>query len=168
MKKVNQYLPTEEEIVTFFGNHSGPTGVINITGSLINGKVNHTTPHEKELAHVFKILHTLKSRGFVVVENEGKQIIEQLFYSTPDRIEKYHNPDMNRPNSDITKIIIDVVNNNGVMQIGDYTKTENVQNENSQPAWKKITIGFLIGISSVIFFYAVYLVTGIDLQSPGV
>ncbi|MBP9842887.1 MAG: hypothetical protein KBC62_02675 [Candidatus Pacebacteria bacterium] len=168
MKKVNQYLPTEEEIVTFFENHSGPIGVIRLTELLISGKVNHTTPHEEEWKHVRGILYSLKSRDIVVVKEEGKQVIEELFYSTPDRIEKYHNPDTDKPNSNITKTIIGVVNNNGVMPIGDYTKTENVQNEKIQSARKQIILIVIGGAILAILLYAIYVVTGINLQSPGI
>lgn len=168
MQKVNQYLPTEKEIVNFFTEHPGGFGVIRITELLIQGKVNHTTPHEEEWKHVRGILYSLKIRNLLVVKNEGKQVVEELFYSTPERLDKYHNPDMNTANTNSAKTIIGVINNNGVMSIGDYTKNENIQNEQIESVWKQITIGVVIVVIGAGLLYVIQYFTGMNIQSQGV
>jgi hypothetical protein len=146
MQKVSQYLPTENEIITFFDSHSGSHTVLRITELLIHGKVNHTTPHEEEYNHVRSILHSLKSKGFLVAENEGKNVIEESFYSTPDRLEKYHYPEVDKATGDVRNTTISGVINNGVMTIGDYNKTENIQNEGTPSSLKQIIIAVVAGV----------------------
>lgn len=99
-QKTNEYLPSEEEVATFFQNHQGWHPVLRITELLINGKVNHTTPLDREWGCVRKTLHKLKSEGILIVENEGRNIHEEKFSSTPDRIERYFEPKPDKKNEE--------------------------------------------------------------------
>ena len=144
MQKVSKYLPTENEIVDFFDSHSGGYTVIRITEWLINGKVNHTTPHDEEWKHVRGILYNLKSKDFLVVENEGKHVTEESFYSTPDRLEKYHHPEVNKTyaiEDNIRQII-----NTGNINYGNNNKIETLQNVDTQSSLKQLIIAVVAGV----------------------
>lgn len=145
MQKVSQYLPTENEIIAFFDSHSGGHTVIRITELLINGKVNHITPHDEEWKHVRGILYNLKSKDFLVAENEGKHVTEESFYSTPDRLEKYHHPEVNKTNNAIGDNISQIINN-GNINYGDNNKIEIFRNTDTQSSVKQIIIAVIAGV----------------------
>lgn len=79
--------PTENEIIDFFVNHTGYISVLRISELLIASY--HSNIQEGEWKHVYKLLHKLKAEGFLLIQNEGEDIYNEKFSSTPDRIEKF-------------------------------------------------------------------------------
>lgn len=112
---------TEKHIIDFFSSHTGSHTVFRIAELL----TSHNNPQDAEINHVRKILHKLKSENFLLVKNEGENIHEEKFSSTPDRIEKYYEAEskardyFNNKNVDRSGVIsFDYSNNNGVYYIG--------------------------------------------------
>lgn len=79
--------PTENEVMKFFEQHSGFKTVIRISELLICKY--HSNLQDKEWKHVWAILHSLKRDNFLIVKNEGKNVLEEEFSSTPDRVIRY-------------------------------------------------------------------------------
>lgn len=86
---MNLILPTREEIVEFFRHHHGYISVIDIATALIVPQVQRSTPVDEEWGHVRTLLHELKSGGFLLVQGEGRDIYNEKFSTTPDRIQQY-------------------------------------------------------------------------------
>jgi hypothetical protein len=77
--------PSKDQIITFFQSHTDFFNVIRICELLITrGNVQ-----PQEIAHIKDILHELKAGDFLLVENEGRDIYNERFSSTPDRIKRY-------------------------------------------------------------------------------
>jgi len=84
---MNLIYPTRDEIIEFFRSHSGFHTVYRISELLISN--HHSNIQDVEWKHVLKILHQLKSEGYLLIKNEGENIHEEQFSSTPDRLEKF-------------------------------------------------------------------------------
>ena len=84
--------PSKKEIMEFFKIHSGYIDVYRISQLLVTPHVQRSTPVNEEWQHIQLFLHQLKSDNFLLIQNEGQDIYNEKFSSTPDRIEKYFNP----------------------------------------------------------------------------
>jgi hypothetical protein len=84
---MNLIYPTEKEVVEFFESHNDFITVHRISELLV--APHHNNLQEEEWKHIKKILHDLKSKRYLLVENEGKNIYDEKFSSTPDRIARY-------------------------------------------------------------------------------
>ncbi|EKD24082.1 MAG: hypothetical protein ACD_81C00114G0009 [uncultured bacterium] len=121
---MNLVFPTEGEVIDFFTVHTGYLDVHRISELLVTHQ--HANLQESEWKHIYKVLHKLKSEGYLLVQNEGGDIYSEKFSSTPDRIEKfnerkakdkefYTNKNKNRAGT----VNFDYSNNNGIYFIGD-------------------------------------------------
>ena len=63
---------------------------------------HHSNLQDKEWQHIRGFLHELKSEGFLLVKNEGEDIYNEQFGTTPDRIKKYFSKNEVQDNSDLT------------------------------------------------------------------
>jgi len=79
--------PNESEIMLFFQKHADFKTVFRISELLISKY--HNNIQEEEWRHIWAILHDLKRDDFLIVKNEGKNIHEEEFTSTPDRTRRY-------------------------------------------------------------------------------
>lgn len=95
--------PTKDDIMNLFKNRSGFSTVYGIATFLVTPHVQRSNVLDGEWKHIQGFLHQLKSDGFLLVENEGQDIIHEKFSSTPDRVEKYFQKDKIIDNSDLTK-----------------------------------------------------------------
>lgn len=86
------YLPTKNEIMEFFKNHTGYMPVIRIAELLVAPHVQRSSPLDEEWKHIQSFLHQLKMQDFLLIQNEGENIYNEKFSSTPDRIDRYFNP----------------------------------------------------------------------------
>ncbi len=84
--------PTKNEIMIFFKTHNGFIDIYRISQLLVTPFVQRSTPMDEEWQHIQLFLHQLKSDNFLLIQNEGQNIYEEKFSSTPDRIDKYFNP----------------------------------------------------------------------------
>lgn len=113
---------TEKQVIDFFSGHTGSHTVFRIAELLIK----HNNPQDSEINHIRTILHKLKSEGILLVKNEGENIHEEKFSSTPDRIEKYYEIESkskdyfgNKSIDQSGTVQFDYSNNNGVYYIGE-------------------------------------------------
>jgi hypothetical protein len=95
--------PTKDDIMNLFKNRSGFSTVYGIATALVMPHVPRNNALDEEWKHVQGFLHQLKSEGYLLVENEGQDILHEKFSSTPDRIDRYFKKDMIIDNSDLTK-----------------------------------------------------------------
>ncbi len=79
-----EYL-SKDQVIAFFQSHTDFFNVFEICEFLIpRGNVQ-----SQEIAHIKDILHELKSGDFLLVQNEGRDIYNERFSSTPDRIKRF-------------------------------------------------------------------------------
>ncbi len=71
----------------FFRTHSDFHSVYRISELLI--AQHHNNIQDEEWQHIRTLLHRLKRDHFLMVKNEGGNIHEEKFGSTPDRVERY-------------------------------------------------------------------------------
>lgn len=117
---------TEEQVINFFKDRAGSREVLSICQSLIpRGNVQ-----EAEINHVRKILHKLKTEGYLLVQNEGENIFEEKFSSTPDRLKKYFeavsrnkNYNQNKNTNDVGSVSFDYSSNEHTYVIGESDMT---------------------------------------------
>ena len=95
----------------FFKTRSGFMKVMSICEFLVASK--HNNIQEAEITHIKRLLHQLKTQGFLLVENEGQDIYNEGFSATPDRVEKYfaipediHTADLTKKTDDELKEIM--------------------------------------------------------------
>lgn len=137
---------TEEEVINFFKDRAGSREVFSICQSLINrGNIQ-----DAEINHIRKTLHKLKVGGYLLVQNEGENIYEEKFSSTPDRIEKYFETVSESINN-----VKNVTTNSGIVAGGAITAggdifvngTKKILSQNihisSQKLWYEKPIGIL-------------------------
>ncbi|HWC57655.1 MAG TPA: hypothetical protein VG621_01740 [Candidatus Paceibacterota bacterium] len=86
---MNIIQPTKDQIMEFFRNHSDFQSVLTISQLLVAH--DHNNVQDEEWKHVKSLLHQLKADNFLIIENEGKDIYNEKFSSTPDRIDMYFN-----------------------------------------------------------------------------
>jgi hypothetical protein len=79
--------PPEYEIMLFFRTHTGFNSVHRISELLIGP--HHSNMQDKEWQHIRTLLHHLKRDDFLLVKNEGGNIYDEQFGSTPDRVDRY-------------------------------------------------------------------------------
>ena len=84
---MNIVLPTKDQIMTFFKNHTGFFTVLRISELLVSH--DHNNVQDEEWKHVRRLLHSLKADDFLLVKNEGEDIHNERFSATPNRIERY-------------------------------------------------------------------------------
>lgn len=84
---MNLIFPSENEVMKFFRTHSDFHAVYRISELLISP--HHNNVQDTEWQHVRDILHRLKRNNFLIVKNEGGNIYEEKFSSTPDRVQRY-------------------------------------------------------------------------------
>lgn len=78
---------TKEDLMAFFAKHTDFHHVHRISELL----VSHQNIQEEEIKRIRQILHELKSGDYVIVQNEGANIYEEKFSSTPDRVSRFLN-----------------------------------------------------------------------------
>jgi hypothetical protein len=93
--------PSKNQIMKFFLDRSGFMSVVRICELLVAHDHNNVQP--EEIQHIKGFLHQLKSQDFLLIKNEGEDIYNESFSSTPDRIEKYFAKDKVQDYSDLTK-----------------------------------------------------------------
>jgi len=71
----------------FFRTHSDFHTVYRISELLISP--HHNNIQDDEWQHIRNLLHSLKRDDFLIVKNEGGNIHEEKFGSTPDRVQRY-------------------------------------------------------------------------------
>ncbi len=121
---MNLSYPTQDEIMEFFSTYSGFHTVYRITELLV--APDHNNVQDSEWKHIQKVLHKLKSEGFLLIKNEGENIHEEEFSSTPDRIDRYLEATSQTKNffdnknlNLIGEVSFDYSNNNGLYIIGE-------------------------------------------------
>lgn len=84
------YLPTEGEVIRFFDSRTGYQNVFDISTGLVAPHIKtRSQPSDEEWKHVRGLLHVLKVDGYLLVQNEGSDIYNEKFTSTPEKIKKY-------------------------------------------------------------------------------
>lgn len=76
---------SEEDVINYFKDRTGHHPVFLVAKRLID----RNNIQDEEIFHIRSVLHKLKVRGYLLVENEGADIYQEEFMSTPDRVEKY-------------------------------------------------------------------------------
>ncbi len=94
---MNIILPSKDEIMRFFEGHVGFMTVLRISELMVC--YDHNNIQEQEWQHIRAFLHELKSKDFLLVQNEGQDIHHESFSSTPDKINRYFMKDT-PPNHD--------------------------------------------------------------------
>ncbi len=84
---MNLIFPNENEVMMFFRTHTDFHTVYRISELLVSP--HHSNIQADEWQHIRDVLHRLKRDDFLIVKNEGGNIHDEKFGSTPDRVQRY-------------------------------------------------------------------------------
>lgn len=94
---MNIELKTIDEVMQFFKSRHGYMSVNRICELL----VRYNNIQAPEIECIKKHLHKLKREGFLLVKNEGDDIYNEEFASTPERVNDYFSEGKNEETDEI-------------------------------------------------------------------